>query len=187
MRTDGNTYLITGPTGKVYAGQTVDPATRWSVHKHLGTHKNNKDGYNYIHRAMRKHGAENFTFTLLNSGLTKEQMNNQEKVLITLFQANTAKYGYNLTNGGDGVWGAHYSPERLEKLAAEGKKRWQNPEYREKVCANLKGRKAWNKGRTLGAEYGARVSQGLRDYWSTQPSEVRQQKVGGLAKTRWGG
>ena len=99
-----NLYLITNTIdGTMYVGKTsrtVD--VRWLEHL-----RSAKRGSSHLHRAIRKHGANNFTvepLILLEQDLEKEftdenSLNDGEKLMIRLLRVNCRLY--NLTDGGD--------------------------------------------------------------------------------------
>jgi group I intron endonuclease len=107
-------YLITNKVnGKVYVGQTTyaDPDKRWSVHKALA--KNGSDGCPKLLRAMRKHGIDSFTFEVLVSTSTQEDLDKFEIEFIEKY--NSIKTGYNVKEGGSR--GKH-SDETKAKMSA---------------------------------------------------------------------
>jgi group I intron endonuclease len=121
-------------TGLSYVGQTTQSTQRrWGGHKtdvHIGRNKS------FLHNAMLKYGAENFTVrTMLEVG-TKEELDYYERALIKSLNTR-APHGYNLTDGGEGSKGYKHTTEsrRRLRLARIGKK-------------PALGHAAWNKGKT---------------------------------------
>ena len=51
--------------GKCYVGQSIDIEKRWANHKYILANKNDKNHKYHLYRAMRKHGIENFRFSVL--------------------------------------------------------------------------------------------------------------------------
>lgn len=92
-------YMITGPTGKRYFGQTSRAiGKRWTEHK-----KHAKWGCKYhLHRAMRKYGAENFTIEPLIVVHNKADLDFYEQFAIDTFQTRNGHLGYNMAPGGRG-------------------------------------------------------------------------------------
>jgi group I intron endonuclease len=64
---NGKIYKITNViNGKVYIGQTIQKraSSRWHVHKSLSKYKEE-----YLYRAIRKYGLENFKFEVMHEGI----------------------------------------------------------------------------------------------------------------------
>lgn len=125
--------------GKIYIGKTCanPPEKRW---RH--------DGSGYIKsplfwNAIQKYGWDNFEHEILINDLTEEQANELEKQFISDLKSNDKNFGYNLTDGGDGVrlfgelhprYGIHLDDDVKKKISDAHKKRgsWQgenNPNY----------------------------------------------------------
>lgn len=92
-------YVHISPSIKYYVGITCQrPESRWRYGK----------GYEYntyFTRAINKYGWDNFQHEVIASNLTEEEAKNFEKLLIKKLKSNNQKYGYNLTEGGDGACG----------------------------------------------------------------------------------
>ena len=99
--------------GKMYVGQTIygdDPNKRWQ----------NGYGYKncpYFYRAIEKYGWNNFDHEIIISKLTKQEADTFEKLLIECLKTKECDYGYNLTDGGDGVAGRNVLIETRNKLS----------------------------------------------------------------------
>lgn len=83
---------------KLYIGQTIHPKIRWWQHK--SDAKNPEKTKQYIHRAMSKHGIENFTYEVIDFAFTQSQADCIETALIKLHQTRNKDKGYNLMSGG---------------------------------------------------------------------------------------
>lgn len=109
---------------KLYVGMTdhEDPTTRWKEHLHDYRHQDKG-----LYRAMRKHGAENFRFEVIQHFSSHEEAALSEKFWIAELRTNRVRrghVGYNETDGGDGVSG-HPCPEWVKehfKTLYRGKK-----------------------------------------------------------------
>lgn len=112
-------YIITNIlNGMQYVGITNDLNRRWARHKGA-----NED--QFIHRAIKKHGVNNFVFTHFADAFTAESAKILERMLIA--EHNTmAPCGYNLTAGGDGTFGRKHSEATKAKIKATNKKTWDN-------------------------------------------------------------
>jgi len=68
----------------------------------------------YFHNALRKYGVENFKLEILDKANSENELKEKEIYWIKFY--NSRKQGYNLTNGGDGVWGYKHTEETKEYL-----------------------------------------------------------------------
>ena len=88
-------YLHTFPNDKKYIGITgQNPQKRWD----------NGRGYNnnsYMKNAIKKYGWQNIKHDILFSDLTKNQAEEKEIELISLYKSNDRNFGYNIQNGGN--------------------------------------------------------------------------------------
>lgn len=82
---------------KVYIGQTVDTNARWLKHK---SYARSGNPVQYIHRAIAKYGIENFTFEVIASCKTQDDVNILEDVVIQQYDSRNKELGYNLNAGG---------------------------------------------------------------------------------------
>ena len=127
----GKVYLITNTTsGKGYVGQTKN-----SLQHRFREHTQKKTPG--IAQAIKKHGKENFTITLLEEC---EQCNLDERETFWINKKDTYRNGYNLTPGGGSQWISH-SPEVRAKLSAAGKGKNtgdKNPARRPEVKAKIR-------------------------------------------------
>lgn len=142
MSTVWTIYMITGPNGKRYIGQTVKKlAYRW--HEHKKAAERGED--HCLAVAIRKHGWENFVCVSLTECVDKREADAVEKGLIaqygTYWWAKGTGGGYNMTAGGASKasrdpglkWEGHHrnrkgmvhTPESRAHLSAmkKGKKR----------------------------------------------------------------
>ena len=85
-------YKITNlKNQKIYIGQSKHPIQRFAEHKY-----NNSDSL--IHRAIVKHGIENFSFEIIEEDI--KNYDEREKYWIKYYDC-IAPNGYNLTEGGE--------------------------------------------------------------------------------------
>ena len=80
---------------------------------------NNGNGYRnqIFYKAIKKYGWNNIEHYIIASCLTENEAKDFEKILIDKLKCNTRKYGYNRTNGGDGVLGFVMSTEAKSKIS----------------------------------------------------------------------
>lgn len=110
---------------KVYIGQTINkPDYRWREHQRISKNTDNPD-FSYIHSAIRKYGANNFTFEVIDKANTKEELDVKEKQYISSLNT-LAPNGYNISSGGQF---SKIIPESSRKKISESKKGPKNPNY----------------------------------------------------------
>lgn len=106
-------YLITNKiNNKGYVGITTRSLDRrWYEHRFV----ENSCGQ-LLGKAIKKYGEENFEIKPIASAKTLENLKSVEKDLIAQFQTKVP-FGYNLTDGGDGVFGYKHDPVLVKRLA----------------------------------------------------------------------
>lgn len=121
-------------SGKVYIGQTTSPlAVRWRQHKNPGSN------CRLLGYAIKKHGADAFCLSELDTAGTKDQLDALEVFYIALFQAQNLNRGYNLAPGG-GAGKASEATKALLSRIRKGRKK--SPEHLAKIAAAQTGKKA---------------------------------------------
>lgn len=86
--------------GNTYIGKTI-----LSLHQRKTGHLNyvnNQNSETYFHRALRKHGIDNFEWSIIQTCITENHLNLAEQAYIELYKMNGVKL-YNMTEGGEGV------------------------------------------------------------------------------------
>lgn len=87
-------YVIVGPTGRVYAGLSIDPDARWASHRRKArTQKTRHPFYD----ALRKYGPEQFTMHVVSWHETLEEAQAAEIQAIAAF----GPLAYNVSPGGE--------------------------------------------------------------------------------------
>lgn len=90
-------HIFNVKNGKIYVGWTTNPKERWRKHR-----KNavlNLDYY--LYRAMRREPGT-FEFKVIASYASDDEAMLAEKYWITFFKSNDDRFGYNMTEGGEG-------------------------------------------------------------------------------------
>ena len=124
---DMEVYLITNTVNdKKYVGITADTIDK-RFRKHVNDAMLRKNNM-VLHKAIRKYGGNSFEVSLLDIAKTHEQLKDLEYHYIKQYEAKVP-HGYNLTDGGEGIWGYKFTEEQKNRLSE----------------AHL-GQKAWNKG-----------------------------------------
>lgn len=126
---------------KVYIGITTrDPESRWCEHLQLYCNHNK----NFIlYKSMRKHGIENFQFSIIEQTDNIETLKELESKYIQeynsyCFQENSN--GYNMTLGGEGIFGYKHSDESKEKMSRSNADRKHSNQTKRKMSESAKGK-----------------------------------------------
>ena len=147
-------YKHVFPNGKIYVGITCRGLnTRW------------KDGMGYggttrVGHAIAKYGWDNVKHYVLNGDYTESQAKVKERELIRRYNSLDPRYGYNMTEGGDGSFGYRHSDEckqRMKENHADitGSK---NPFFGKKHSSQTKQHlRLLNLGKTIPAEVRAKM------------------------------
>ncbi len=110
--------------GKRYFGKTNDVKSRWQRHLNVVSNQQ-KDKMYAIHYAMCKYGIDNFKFSILNEYKLEQEALNKEIELIAQYKTNICKYGsefgYNMTDGGEGVSGRKLTDEQRQQISQRRK------------------------------------------------------------------
>jgi group I intron endonuclease len=132
-------YLVRNTiNGKVYVGKTVESTgSRWVKHVSAAKHGSRT----YIHKAIRKYGAEVFVVEELASADSNEQLSILEQQFIKQFESSKSEYGYNLTLGGEGITGWSHSEETKRKIGIANKGGVRDEQLRARISQKLTGRK----------------------------------------------
>lgn len=135
-------YKHTSPSGKCYVGITSrNLKYRWgnNGYKYLEVYKNGKLKHPYFAQAILKYGWNNIKHELLHKGLSKEEACKLEQEYITKYKSQGLSY--NITDGGEGMWGFQFSEERREKLRESLRGKKQTSETVAKRVAKNTGKK----------------------------------------------
>lgn len=102
---------------KLYIGKAEDVHVRWQ--KHLSDARTNR-GY-VLHNAIRKYGKDNFEISIIEKCDNDEQAVIREVFWIAELKTNCSKpeniFGYNLTDGGEGIAGHIHTAESRQKMS----------------------------------------------------------------------
>lgn len=104
--------------GKIYIGQSIDINHRWSCH--LYDLKHNRHGNPHLQRAYNL-DPDAFVFEVI-CECREEDLNELEATLIKKYKTTNDRYGYNISNGGDGQGAMAESTKRKLSLAKMGNK-----------------------------------------------------------------
>ncbi len=131
-------YKITNiMNDKAYIGITIySVAARFKKHLWLAS-RNEKSA---LYAAIRKYGWNVFSCETIAEAASLKELKVLERGLIAA-HGTYSRGGYNMTLGGDGVWGYKPTPEQIAKATAANLGRKQSNEEREKRAASLRGKK----------------------------------------------
>ncbi len=198
----GIIYKVTNKVnGKRYIGQTVKSLNERMfrhIHDALGSWDNI-----YFHKAIRKHGVENFKWEILIECYSRNELDNIEIKLIKKY--NTFGSGYNLNVGGKGNagfkltedtrqkmseakkgknhpnYGKHCTKETKKKIGDANRNKSRSKELRKKISESLKGENHPNYGRHLTEETKRKISESSKN---KKLSEGHKRKLSESAKKR---
>jgi hypothetical protein len=119
-----------------YVGQTIR-TLKQRKSSHLSSSK--KGSTYYLHRAIRKYGAENFKWEVIYNASSEEELNEKETFFIKEYNTNSQD-GYNLTEGGRGIRGWKHSELTKEKIKQCAIKN-NSAQYLKKFVQSEEGRK----------------------------------------------
>lgn len=161
--------MHTAPNGKVYIGITCrQPNRRW------GTNGKGYQEHPHFWNAIQKYGWDNIRHEILLTGLSIEEAHEKEKEFISLYRSNDARYGYNQTDGGDA--GFTLSPESLERMSNGLKRKWLDPEYRQKIISANMGRR-WRMSEESRAKMRKPKSEATKEKMRKPKSEETRRKM----------
>jgi group I intron endonuclease len=137
-------YRVTNTiNNKVYIGKTeCEPSTkRWKGHLTAARNPKDKDHNIYFYKAIRKYGQENFKFEVIDEFYDADSLFRAEILYIQKYKSKNDKYGYNLTDGGDGGSGFKFSEEVKKTLNQDKKTKFlgeKNPFFGKKHTSETK-------------------------------------------------
>jgi len=102
-------------TGKCYIGQTVQDPNRRRL-EHIADSRYTTKTYHF-HNALRKYGIDAFTFEVIDSAETLEELNVLEEKYVLLFDS--INNGYNIRNPGDNKT---HNPESIQRMKESQRK-----------------------------------------------------------------
>lgn len=122
---------------KVYIGITNNVKNRWGSNgkKYLKIKKDGSYDQPAFARALKKYSnwIKDWEHIIFMENLTHIKAKYVERILISLYKSNCCRYknpsyGYNLTDGGDGMVGYKYSNETKQKMSKKAKERFKDKE-----------------------------------------------------------
>lgn len=188
-----NTYTVykhTTPSGKIYIGITSkDVNKRWLNGRGYAKNK-------HFWNAIQLYGWSNIKHEILETGLSKEEACEKEKLYIKRFNACDGKHGYNLTTGGE--IGTEHTAESRRKLSESKKgKRYnigvpfteERKQHLKEHHADVRGEKNPNYGKKWTSEQiSLRQSHRVYTYGANNPCArpILQLDMEGNVVKKWG-
>jgi group I intron endonuclease len=128
--------IINKIDGKSYVGQYCkdNPRGRFRNHK---SKARNESTTEYLYRAIRKHGVENFEFTTI-CVCENSELDELEKKYIQEFDT-FGPNGYNMTSGGQGIKDYKHTEETKERLRISSTGKFPDEETRKRISEGLMG------------------------------------------------
>ncbi len=140
-------YVLAFPNGKSYVGITCEAVARRYERHFVNAFLNGSRCA--LHRAMRKHGVPRVVPIMEGS---IEEMKEHEVALIAHL-GTLAPNGYNMTKGGDGVWGLRHSEESCKRMSKSQRGKRKSDEHRRRLSES---------GRMISEETRRRIADALK-------------------------
>jgi len=155
-----------------YIGLTINLNKRRSQHIRNSFNASEKSYDLAFHRAIRKHGPENFQWNILIDKIPEESLRQYESWYIYLYK--TYINGYNSTPGGD------FNPMSCPKIRQKLKGRKHSNETKEKIRQSKLGDKNPMFGRKRSEQHNKRLSASLKGkkHSDETKEKIRQSKLG---------
>lgn len=119
--------------GKLYIGKAENVSERWL--KHLSSARTNR-GF-VLHCAINKYGKDNFEISIIEECESDELALGREIFWIAECKTNIYKhgneFGYNLTDGGEGITGNIRSPETRRKMSESSRGKPKSETHKEQL------------------------------------------------------
>lgn len=164
-RYKGIVYLATNIVNdKKYVGITTREFTkRINEHKYDSLHRE-KGNKTYFHKAIYKYGFDNFKFEIIkeiegeNQDLLSEELCELERYYINYYSTFNKNKGYNLTLGGDGIYGFTLSQEQKDIVSKTHKGKHLSEEHKKIISNFMKSDKNPRKGVPMSEETKKKIS-----------------------------
>ena len=152
---------------KIYVGKSTNIKSRY--YKHLQNAKLGR--HSYFYTALRKYGSDGFDFDILIE-CPKEGLDYWETFYIRYYCSNNPDYGYNMTDGGDGITNpCEEERKRRSDYAKEHYNGEKNPFYNRKHSEETKQK---IRDKLTGVKTGNRFER--TDEWKKKLSEAHKGK-----------
>lgn len=162
----GFIYKISFPNGKCYIGltnRTIEQ--RWKNHN-----KSAKSGdIRCLYKALRKYNMiDVFQMIVIDTAETEKELCEKEIAHIEIHNSHYKRgYGYNMTDGGEGILGYSHTDETKEKLRTLSLKQFESTQARQKQSER-------QVKRFEDPEARLNVSKGLKLYYNNNPEAIQK-------------
>ena len=175
--------------GKRYFGITgVNPKRRWAAGHGYSTSR-------HFRHAIEKYGWDSFEHEIIAEGLTKQEACEMEREYIERYNTTDERYGYNLSQGGQGGrLGTKQTDEWKAKMSELRKGRVLTEEHKRKLSEAAKGRKFSDEhraklrdakvGRPLSDEHRRKLSEAMKGkrFTDEHKQKLRESKRSSMKK-----
>jgi len=155
--------------GSSYIGSAANLNNRWSVHKH--SLRRNTHHSKYLQRSWNKYGEESFRFNVLMICERKDLIFYEQRAI------NVFKPKYNLSRIAGSTLGVSISKETREKISKSLTGRRATAEHRQMLSDLRKGKKKPD-------GFGAKVTERLKIFWSSEKGIKRKEMMAIANKNR---
>lgn len=116
-------YLLTSPSGKIYIGKGCGIVKYRGIRNRLQSYiRMDCVSQPKLYHALKKYGPENFTYEILCENNNYDDVLSIETKYISYYESKNDQYGYNMTDGGEGVVGMP-SPMKGKKFTEEHRRK----------------------------------------------------------------
>jgi group I intron endonuclease len=122
---------------KKYIGKSIDIFLRFSQHKkdlienrHFNAH---------LQYSFNKYGIKNFIFYIIEE-CGKDVFGEREKYYVKMYKTKNPEYGYNKTDGGEGICGYRHTEESKKKTSVSNGGKIRTEEFKKAIAERQRGR-----------------------------------------------
>jgi len=132
---DGKIYrCLNKKNGKVYIGKTSS-----SLKDRIACHVRDSCRFDTLfYKAIRKHGIDSFTWLVIDTASSEDELNDMEKEYIDMFSSCIRHIGYNSTHGGDGVLLNNESRQKMSRTKTGKASPMKGRHFSEEAVKNMR-------------------------------------------------
>lgn len=158
----GFVYMILNKTNnKKYIGQTVRLLEK-RIYEYKSSFNTGNHNNSYLYNSFKKHGWDNFEFSIIDTAQTIEELNSKEIRYIIQYKTTDKKFGYNIESGGNN---AIPTIETIEKMSRSHKGIIQTDTWVNKRIAEAGSEEALKYGKPRTEEEKQYLSENSPKYW----------------------
>jgi group I intron endonuclease len=133
MKYSGIYALINHTNNKIYIGKSANISKR--VLEHFSRLNNNKHANYHLQNSFNKYDDSFVAISL--EKCEYELLDDKERFFISYYETKNQNYGYNMTDGGEGLLGYRYTEETKLKMSKSAKIRGFLPETHKKAIESI--------------------------------------------------